>query len=162
MGQNVPSGHTTSLELPADLRRGVADGQAHIAHLSNGRVCILLKTRVGYKDNFSGRVACTAPFSASEVIEGDRPYLSLAGHGVFEELYIRRRPSDRMLDVYFDLKLRPYSNDGTKGASPPRVVKRRKKRASLPPADRQTLRVLRGLKSPTEQGVGPTRRTHPR
>jgi hypothetical protein len=46
-------------------------------------------------DGKSGRCSrCRSP---------GREYVTLAGHALFEELYVRRRIDDRSFEVYFDL-----------------------------------------------------------
>jgi hypothetical protein len=67
---------------------------------------VLLKTKLGYKDNFTGIVSCDAALDQTEISRADvstHEYIALAGQGIFEELYIRHRIGDRMYDVYFDL-----------------------------------------------------------
>lgn len=99
-------GTTTTISIPPPLRRTSRDGQVHVARLRDRNTCILLKKKIGYKDNFEGTLHCTRPFSTSEIIENEvssRSYISLTGHGIFEELYIRRRVSLDVIRVYFDL-----------------------------------------------------------
>jgi len=58
----------------------------------------------GYKENFDGLVVCTAPLHANEVHERNGgSWISLAGFGVFEELYVRRQVDDHTYQVFFDL-----------------------------------------------------------
>lgn len=103
--QNVPPRTTQSLQLPPDLAGHSQDGQVHVAHLADGRLCVLRKTRIGYKDNFEGELLCSGPLRPEEIVGsgGPRPYVSLPGHGLFEELYIRQQHDARRLDVFFDL-----------------------------------------------------------
>lgn len=103
-GQDLSGGTTRSLQLPEELRRASVDGQIVAARLADGRLCVLTKTSMGFKENFDGTVRCTDPLRPNEIVEAPaRPYLSLAGHGIFEELYIRRRTGDSELMVFFDL-----------------------------------------------------------
>jgi hypothetical protein len=102
--RDLASGTTHALELPPELRGASEDGKVVAARLSDGRLCVLLKTRIGFKDNFEAVVRCSAPLRAEEIVEDpERPYLSLSGHGIFEELYIRKRIGSAELTVYFDL-----------------------------------------------------------
>jgi hypothetical protein len=100
----IQAGSTESLDLPSSLSRASRDGKVYAARLSDGRLCAMVKTRIGYKDNFAGAVRCSGPFRKSEVRQdAERPYLSLVGHGIFEELYIRKQTGDREFEVFFDL-----------------------------------------------------------
>lgn len=103
-GRNIVAGSTQSLGLPAPLSGASKDGKVYVARLSDGRLCVMLKTHIGYKENFKGAVRCSAPLRKNEVVlNAERPYFSLAGHGIFEELYIRKQISDHEFEVFFDL-----------------------------------------------------------
>jgi len=107
--QNVPLGTVRDVSPPAGT--AAAPGTpVTILHLKDGRTCFLLKTHVGYKDNFEGIASCTQPLHSNETIPAQGtygPYIALAdcvrACGAFEELYIRRALDDRNYDVYFDL-----------------------------------------------------------
>jgi hypothetical protein len=104
--QGVAPGDTRSLRLPDNLVHSSADGSVLVAALHDGRHCTLLKKKIGHKDNFEGMVACSAAVGSGEIAAHGSPpreYLSFPGHGVFEELYIRKRIDDRTFEVYFDL-----------------------------------------------------------
>jgi hypothetical protein len=104
--QGLKPGKVQQLRLPADLARSTKTGSVDVAHLADGRYCVLLVTEVGWKDNFEGRLLCSRPFSSAEFVspgDGRATYVSLPGYGIFEELYVRRARSDRNLEVYFDL-----------------------------------------------------------
>ena len=104
--QKVPSGRTREVILPESLRKASADQRVTIAQLADGRTCILLKKKIGWKDNFDASLCCSGPLKRREIIKDANQspnYISLPGHGVFEELYIRRTRDDRTFDVYFDL-----------------------------------------------------------
>ena len=105
-GQNLPPGTTRVLAIPDELAKASADAQVHVARLADGRTCILLKKSIGWKDNFEGVLACDAPLLATETVvapPAPRSYVTLSGHAIFEELYVRARHDDRTFDVYFDL-----------------------------------------------------------
>lgn len=107
--QNVQLGTARDVTPPAGA--AAAPGTpVSIVHLRDGRTCFLLKTNVGYKDNFEGIASCTQRLLSSETIAARGkygPYIALTNCiracGVFEELYIRRALDDRTYDVYFDL-----------------------------------------------------------
>ncbi len=105
--QPVPRGGVREATLPSSLGvRAVAP--AAIAHHKDGRYCVLVKTKVGWKDNFEGVLACTGAITRGEIQSygaNGRTYtfISLPGYGVFEELYIADKRDDRTYDVYFDL-----------------------------------------------------------
>lgn len=104
--RDVASDGAVSLKLPPDLTSASRDGLVHVAALADGRRCVLLKTKVGYKDNFDAQLLCSGPLHPEEMKSAGAPprqYISLAGHGIFEELYLRRRIDDRTFEVYFDL-----------------------------------------------------------
>lgn len=99
-------GTTVERPLPSDLRQASAEGQVHIARLQDGHTCILLKKRVEYKGNFDGVLRCTRALHASELVSPPRvprAYVSLGDHGIFEELYVRRRVDPSTFEVFFDL-----------------------------------------------------------
>lgn len=104
--QSLPAGKSYALQLPANLRDASADASVHVARLSDGRTCILLKKSIGYKENFKGVVRCSAPLRAAEVIPASaqsRSYIALPGQGVFEELYVEKQRDPQRFDVFFDL-----------------------------------------------------------
>lgn len=104
--QNVPPGRVTSLRLPLRYSLLSVTGYANIAHLKDGRTCVLLVEAVGYKDNFEGVLSCTQSLRDSEIVRSDnypRSYISLPGYGEFEELYVSSKRNDRTYDVFFDL-----------------------------------------------------------
>lgn len=105
--QNVARGKVHSLRLPARYYSLAVNGWAGVAHLKDGRTCVLFVREIGYKDNFAGVFACNGPLRDSEIVHSEnyagRTYISLAGYGEFEELYISKKRNDRSYDVYFDL-----------------------------------------------------------
>lgn len=95
-----------TLSLPPQLAAASNDGLVHVASLSDGRRCVLLKTAIGYKDNFEGVVRCSEPLQRDEVATAGAPprrYVHLVGQGPFEELYLHDQLDDRTYAVYFDL-----------------------------------------------------------
>jgi hypothetical protein len=104
-GQNVAAGEVVELTLPPALAHVSQGGVVHVARTGDGRHCVLLKKSVGWKENFEGLLCCDGALRPSEVVEPrtGAAYISLPGLGIFEELYIRRRYSDLLFEVYFDL-----------------------------------------------------------
>ena len=103
--QNVPTDTAAELTLPPQLLGASEDGSVQAARTRDGRLCILLKKRIGWKSNFEGLLCCDSPLQDDELIEsgvGDA-YISLPGLGIFEELYIRKAHGREFFDVYFDL-----------------------------------------------------------
>jgi hypothetical protein len=108
--QTVPLGAVRSVSPPPGLSGTATARPVSIVHLKDGRTCFLLKTDVGFKDNFEGIVSCTQPLLPNETVPAQGtygPYIALTNCfracGVFEELYIRHARDDRTYDVYFDL-----------------------------------------------------------
>lgn len=101
--QLSPAG--TNLTLPPGLAHLTSTGTASGLRTSDGRLCALLKTSIGWKENFEGVFCTDGPLRRSEVIGDDtgRPYISIGDASLFQELYIRRRYSDRCYAVFFDL-----------------------------------------------------------
>ncbi len=104
--RKIPPGPSIQLRLPDRLARESVDGHVHVAPLPDGRLCILLKKQIGYKDNFEALLLCSDPLREEEFIEDSahsRTYVSLDSAGIFEELPVRRRVDNRTTEVYFDL-----------------------------------------------------------
>jgi len=91
--------------LPSDLASIAARGTAIGLRTADGRHFALVKTWVGWKDNFEGILCCDAPLRDHEVIgsAAERPYISIDNVGAFEELYIRKCYSPVCCSVFFDL-----------------------------------------------------------
>lgn len=60
-------GNFLDLNLPPALNSLSADGQVHAVVLPDGRVVILLKTSIGWKQNFTGIVYTSAPLQPTEI-----------------------------------------------------------------------------------------------
>ena len=104
--QHVKPGKVSSFRLPA--RFGVHAKWASVAHLADGRSCVLVITHIGYKDNFDGVLGCTGAIKPDEIgsMQANNrtyTYISLAGYGVFEQLFVDGKRDERTYDVYFDL-----------------------------------------------------------
>jgi hypothetical protein len=103
--QHLLPGTDRDLVLPAPWEQVSHQGIIHAARTTDGRHCILLKRHVGWKGNFEGWFYCEKPLTSRELVELPTGIvlISLPGLGVFEELYVRQRRSDRLFEVYFDL-----------------------------------------------------------
>lgn len=103
----MPSGKAHSLRLPPRYYSLALNGWANVVHLKDGRTCVLFVRKIGFKDNFAGTFACSAPLKPAEFVRSEdyagRSYISLVGYGEFEELYISSKRNERTYDVYFDL-----------------------------------------------------------
>ena len=102
--QNLPA-TASEFTLPPRLAHMAATGTASGLRTRDGRFCVLLKTTIGWKGNFQGIFCSDGPLLPSEIIGGAtrRAYISIGDEYLFQELYIRRRYSDRCFAVYFDL-----------------------------------------------------------
>ena len=105
--QGVPPGAVRSVNPPRETVGAASGRPVAIVHLKDGRTCFLIKTAVGFKENFEGIVSCTQPLLPAETIPAQGtygPYIALTNCirtcGVFEELYVRRARDDRTYDVY--------------------------------------------------------------
>ena len=103
-GQPVTS---TAVEfgLPFELAHLSATGSAFGLRTADGRHVALLKTSIGWKENFEGVLCADAPLRPPEIVASPkgRAYVSIGDDPVFQELYIRRRYGDACFAVYFDL-----------------------------------------------------------
>ena len=100
--QGLPAG-TQRLALPQELSGLSVKGEVDAVISSSGRLCMLFKTSIGYKDNYEGAVWCEAPLSPSEIHSSSgRAFLSL-GNPPLEELYLREQRAPHWFDVFFDL-----------------------------------------------------------
>jgi hypothetical protein len=108
MNQNVKAGTTVSVALPPGIVGIPVAKPVTISALADGRYCVLLKTQIGWKDNFEGVLSCSGPVRSAEVAtppanENRSAYVSLPANPPLDELYIRDRRDERTYDVYFDL-----------------------------------------------------------
>lgn len=104
--QDVPPGKAHELPLPPELAHQSCEGKVHAAHLGDGRLCVLLKTSIGWKGNFEGVFSCDAPLHPDEITrhaDDQPPFICLAGYGIFQELYLHSPRLERTMRVYFDL-----------------------------------------------------------
>jgi hypothetical protein len=102
--QKVAPASAVRLNLPPTWSARSGHGAVQVGRTQDGRTCLLVIKHVGWKDNFDGVVACDGPLTAAELPKmEDRTYISLPGLGVFEELDVAKRWSDRDFEVFFDL-----------------------------------------------------------
>lgn len=103
--QNLATSTSSELALPSEWKHLSSAGVIHVASTADGRHCILMKKQIGWKGNFEGLLYCDGPLHANEVIKPSSgvSYITLAGLGIFEELYIRKQYNDQLFEIYFDL-----------------------------------------------------------
>jgi hypothetical protein len=103
--QNVLPGTVRELTLPPALAHTSHNGVVQAARMTDGSHCVLSKKHVGWKDNYEGLFFCERPLNSNELVKSPTgtAFISLGGLGIFEELYVRRRHSDNIFEVYFDL-----------------------------------------------------------
>ena len=98
---------TTASEfvLPAQLAHLSSTGSVSGVKTQDGRHCVLLKTKIGWKENFEGVLCTDQPLLPSEIISSasGHAYISIGDVALFQELYLRRRHSQTCYEVYFDL-----------------------------------------------------------
>ncbi len=103
-GLQLAVGPSRREQLPAALSAESCDGQAHVARASDNTIWVLVKSDIGWKDNFKGTVHVAPGIGPDHVYKDDGTIvISVAGAGVFEELYVKRRTTEQQLEVYFDL-----------------------------------------------------------
>lgn len=95
-------GYACELTLPPGLIDLAADGKVSVVRNTDGRLCVLVKTEIGYKGNFKGLVLCDAPIRESEV-DAAGGTLSVSENPPFEELHVRSRCSDSCCEVEYAL-----------------------------------------------------------
>lgn len=106
--QDVPAGTSRRLPLPPELEKQSEDRRATVARPDGRRLCVWVKTDIGYKENFEGLLFCDAPLEVGEYVDKPvepegAPYISLQGEMDFEELYVRKKIDDKSYEIYFDL-----------------------------------------------------------
>ncbi len=101
----MPPGSAREFRLPERLQQSTEQATVHALRTLDNRYCVLLKTAIGWKDNFEGALCCNKPLRTEEVLHppGGRPYISLEGFYPFEELYLRKERGGGRYDVFFDL-----------------------------------------------------------
>ncbi len=104
-GRAIDEGAAVVVDLPPQFARAAQDGKAHAARTADGRLFLLLKKHIGWKDNFEGTLCADGPIAESELVgaPNGRTYLALPGLGVFEELYVRNGFGAARFEAYFDL-----------------------------------------------------------
>ena len=104
-GQDLPRGETKRFVLPKALETGLVSERVDVLRTVQGLVCVLLKTTIGYKENFEGRLCCNKPLSPEQMVTlpSGKSYLTIPGYYPFEELYLKKDHGGGIYDVYFDL-----------------------------------------------------------
>jgi hypothetical protein len=89
--------------LPSHLKHISVDGKVSMALLSENRYCILLKSHIGWKDNYKGTLFIKGQIKKSEMgREKGQLYFSLTVPP-FEEIYIEKKIDNNRYLVFFDL-----------------------------------------------------------
>ena len=103
--KNLPRGKVTRLELPENFSNRLASSQVDALRTENDLYCVLLKSSIGWKENFTGTLCCNRPLNPDQVIKDtpDRIYISITGFFPFEELYLSKDHGNGKYHVYFDL-----------------------------------------------------------
>lgn len=106
--QDVPAGESRRLQLPPELESQSVDHRATVARPDARRICVLVKTVIGWKENFEGVLHCNAPLQPGEYVDppaepGGSSYISLDGDADLQELYVRKKLDAQSYEVYFDL-----------------------------------------------------------
>ncbi len=104
-GQGIPKGESKRFVLPQSLATGLASDQVDALRTENDLICVLIKTSIGWKENFEGRLCCNKMLDPDQIVTHipDKPYLMIAGYYPFEELYLHKDHGGGVYDVYFDL-----------------------------------------------------------
>ena len=96
--------------LPDDLAEIIPQDIVEVLRTRDNRYCVLVKTYIGWKDNFEGTFYCNKPLSEDELIkiDLDRVYIHIKGQYYptyyLHHLYVRKSYDDnRRFEVYFDL-----------------------------------------------------------
>jgi hypothetical protein len=102
--QNLPVGSSQLLVAPVELAVPSHEHAVYAKHLADGRTCILVKTSIGYKDNFEGVLACDGPLAPQEIVAdaGPRRVCLDLLDPTFRDLIIRGPRGPNALNVYFD------------------------------------------------------------
>ncbi len=105
---SAPGTHS-DLALPSQFQGFSADGKVDAVVLADGRVVLLLKTWVGWKDNWSGIIYSSSPLKPSEISKDyyGRPRIWISdtpqGPSILEDHFIEAKVNDRLYFVAFDL-----------------------------------------------------------
>ncbi|MUG96151.1 hypothetical protein F7734_28945 [Scytonema sp. UIC 10036] len=117
--QNLPLNFARELQLPFGLACITQRGTVHTLHTADGRYCILMKTAIPFRENFSGTFYCDRPLSESDFCSYqtyDQPCISIAGqytcldikgeedyNNDFQELYVVKRHNEQLFEVEYTL-----------------------------------------------------------
>jgi hypothetical protein len=98
---DMAAGFHQGVPLPARYRRLTPDGTVDLFKTSDGRLVVLFKTSVGWKQNYSGVIVSDRPLKPDEVGTdfAGRPAILIRGLDVT----IRRQIDARRYEVFFDL-----------------------------------------------------------
>jgi hypothetical protein len=102
--QKLKAGSYPAFRLPVDLQDLAEGGVVDLVRMNDGRHVVLVKTSVGFKQNYSGFVCSDRPLLPSEVQKDayGRKVITIPGLGASDPV-IRRKVSDTLYEVFFDL-----------------------------------------------------------
>jgi hypothetical protein len=99
--QPLTANQSQTLPLPGRLTRGIANGVAEVARLNDGTVVMLVKTSIGWKQNFEGYVISSRRLPESAF------YTDYYGRRCIDvdkaDAVIDRQLDETTFLVYFDL-----------------------------------------------------------
>ncbi|MEX2187453.1 MAG: hypothetical protein WD875_11685 [Pirellulales bacterium] len=100
--QNLAPGVHEHIALPFPHAHRADNGTIDVVVSPDGRITFLLKTHIGWKQNYEGYVYSTEPFGAGEFV---RDYYGRTNinNREFGDPVVRRRVDERTYEVYFDL-----------------------------------------------------------
>lgn len=100
--QNLPAGEYTDVELPARFALAAHGGTVDVVVAPTGRIAFLLKTSVGWKQNYEGYVYATSPLGSGEFFD-DYYGRACIKFTEYEHPVVECRIDDQTYEVFFDL-----------------------------------------------------------
>jgi hypothetical protein len=100
--QNLAVGEHDAIELPAQFRMTSVNGTVDVVVSPTGQISFLLKTSIGWKQNYEGYLYSTEPLwqLRSFLGYGDREAIEFSKG---EHPFVERKIDDRTYEVFFDL-----------------------------------------------------------
>jgi hypothetical protein len=102
--QGIPRGEGRSLDPPWYLWRGCCLGEISAARRQDDSYVLLVKTSIGWKQNYDGYVVSERPLAADELFKGyyERDCINVNGLD-WSDPIVRRQLDDTTYEVFFDL-----------------------------------------------------------
>ena len=100
--QNLAVGEHEGVVLPAQFQPSTDNGTIDVVVLPSGRICFLLKTNIGWKQNYEGYVYSTEPLRQVEFYSDyyGRTCILFSEH---VHPVVERKIDDQTYAVFFDL-----------------------------------------------------------